>query len=153
MSVKWEPNLSAVPVIKGSGENLVIAMRILYQAGYRHDLVIHDETGNIAYTYEKAKVLLVAKEYIYGNVVSCHLKLVQLAIKKKFGIVMYIGDIRRFYRFDPEQIAQVGVPNVRGKYEFYNFPIILGDALTVDIHDELVREIIGKYKTEKAIKG
>jgi len=139
--LKWKPNLSPAPVKKGEGQYLLEAMRILYQAGYYYDKTITDKTGNIAYLYKKQKVILCAKEYIYGDIVSAHKKLVDFCADQHISLIMYIGDARKFYRFDPMEIKKAGKLNWRGTYEFYNFPVKLGDLFESKVPEETVQKV------------
>jgi hypothetical protein len=123
---KWKPNMANAPV-NATGEYL---NRARYLIGRHRNLdpinAIHDRHGTFAYEYPA--FFLVAKGYIYGDIVSCHLKLVTYAQATGKKIVMFIAENEWFYEFDPDEIQKCGAVNVRGDQEMLNFTIRKGKA-------------------------
>lgn len=102
---------------------------------------IKDEIATIAYRVDH--YILVAKDYIYGNIVSCHKRILNLAIKEGKKILFYIGDSKHFYSFSARQIDESvfffheGFVNSRGPIEMVNFPIGWGKRFYPDINRQL----------------
>ena len=81
---------------------------------------IKDNYGTIAFDIGKA--YLVAKKSTYGDIVSCHKKIWDMALKRKGFILMYIQEPGYFYRFNPAEIKD-SIINERGGIEMVNFSI------------------------------
>lgn len=103
---------------------------------------IRDEVATIAYRVDH--YILVAKDYIYGNIVSCHKRILNLAIKEGKRILFYIGDSKHFYSFSARQIDESifffheGFVNHRGDIEMVNFPITWGKRFCPDHEAQIV---------------
>jgi len=103
---------------------------------------IRDEIATIAYRVDH--YILVAKDYIYRDTVSCHQRILDLAIKEGKRILFYIGDSKHFYSFSARQIHEnifffhSGFINHRGHIEMVNFPIKWGKRYYPDIDRQLV---------------
>lgn len=66
--------------------------------------------------------ILVAKKYIYGDIVSVHKLVWNRAILRGKKILMYIKSSGYFYLFSPDKIEET-IMNKRGKVEMVNFGI------------------------------
>lgn len=70
--------------------------------------------------------ILCAKESQYGDLVSCHKRLVFEGIIRKVPILMWVDEHRTFLAFDPHDIQGEGVENMKGWAEMINFPVSIG---------------------------
>lgn len=109
--------------IKNSGGELIL--KALNEAKERLKQVVvsrlTDTHGVIG--YETNKVILCAKKYIFGNIVSCHKGLLKKAIDTDKKLLMYIEKANKFYAFDPNTCLKNGVENKRGANIMVNFKI------------------------------
>lgn len=78
------------------------------------------------YAYATDRFILVAKKYLYGNVISTHSDVPEIAERHNKKVIMYIDEIDRFYIFSPTEILRTGVVNFRGNVRMINFEIKLG---------------------------
>jgi len=76
--------------------------------------------------------IIVAKRYIFGNIVSCHLRAVIASINQKKPLIMYIQNTKKYYSFDAEQILKDGEENMKGDVRMWNFSIRLGIRKLMD---------------------
>jgi len=84
-----------------------------------------DETKKVI-GYGNEEFILVAKNYIYGNIVSCHKELLNIAKKEGIFLLMYINTNDKFYKFDPDECLSQSEDNFRGGIVMSNFKINLG---------------------------
>jgi len=112
----WEPNLSNTPDRKGE-RSLLFKAHELYGGSIIDRL--YDEVGTFALNL--AKYILVAKDYIYGNIVSAHKRAVISAFNQNKEILMYIAQDEKFYKFNPRSILEYGNENVKGKALMINW--------------------------------
>ena len=94
--------------------------------------VLKDSHG--IYGYRFGHYVLLAKGYIYGNVVSIHRKALGIALTNSIPIVMYIEDADAFYKFDPQDILKETSSeddNLKGQEIMRNFSIKLGKRFEV----------------------
>lgn len=125
----WQPDLSHAPVKKGAEGLLGRAREYLARELRLYPLNnIADEYGLVGLEYPE--FVLVAKAYIYGNIVSSQEKLVVYARNVEKPVVMLIGDSGRFYRFGAWNILFSCQKNTRGRQVMLNWAISLGDPET-----------------------
>jgi len=90
-----------------------------------------DRSGIICLEYQK--FILVARRYIYKDIVSIHETIVQYCIDYDKKIVMYIDEGEQLYLLEPVDIQQkTTAKNNRGGYaeqQMMNFPIDIGELL------------------------
>lgn len=112
--------------IKHSNGVLLMKAREEYSNRMKRDTsrTFRDEYGVIG--YGNNSIILVAKKYIWGDTVSCHKRLLDIALKEGLGIVMYIADTNKFYSFSPKEILFNHSKNKRGGVTMVNFKIKLG---------------------------
>ncbi len=124
-NTKWIPIVSDVELKKGGGSILYNAMQI-YRIKTNRRIInkLSDKVGTVA--YESDDVILCAKNYIYGYIVSCHKAIVTRAIQTNKQLYMYIADKDSFYSFNPVDILADGIVNHRGQTEMINFKIGFG---------------------------
>ena len=123
----WQPIIEDTGEITNSNGVLISKARQMFfeRFGEQPINVCKDKYGTIAYEYNK--VILCAKDYIYGYIVSCHKDLVIFAKNKNKKLVMYINKtLSKFYEFDVEDILNSGTENKRGGNIMMNFNIKLG---------------------------
>jgi len=110
-------------VMPASGNLLNIAVNRIKG----HEIVegeLIDEHGTFAIITNRHVV--VAKSYIYGNIVSCHKRAVYSALNQNKKLLMYILESNKFYEFEPVEILQNSTENMRGDVKMLNFGIRLG---------------------------
>lgn len=124
---KWSPNLKDRYEKPGKGE-IVEFLANLFQNDIRGQM--RDNQGVYAFLLDTE--VLVGKDYIYGNIVSCHEDALDTALDQDKWIVMYIRKADKFYAFDPEEIAEghEGVNKKSGR-SMVNFRIDLGQQVEV----------------------
>ena len=105
-----------------------------------------DEHGTFAIITNKW--VLVAKSYIYGNIVSCHKRAVYSALNQNKKLLMYILDVNRFYEFEPNEIIETAVENIRGGVKMLNFDIRLGKRLEKEDQKSLIEIAMEKVVKE-----
>ncbi len=81
---------------------------------------VRDGYGTIG--LDSKEFIIVAKKYIYGDVVSVHKIVWNRAIMRRKKILMYIKSSGYFYLFNPERIKKT-IMNKRGLIEMINFSI------------------------------
>lgn len=105
-------------------------MNLLTQASkkfaelFPEEMPIHffrDSKG--VYCIETRNFILVAKKYIFKNIVSAHAQAVYHAWAKNKKIAMFIAEENRFLFFDPEKVLAVGFTNKKGKTLMFNFKV------------------------------
>lgn len=124
----WEPNLNNTSETKHG--NIIGKAKAKFQQLFPEQTLINkvqDKHGIFA--WEFTECFLVAKGYIYGNIVSTHLKLTTYAASLGKKLVMYIDDCDKFYEFDPDEAMKEGRQNTRGDVLMLNFPINLGKRI------------------------
>ena len=122
----WEPNLSNSPDRKGEGTLLFKAHGLF---GEKILDRLEDEVGTFALNLPQ--YILVAKDYIYGDIVSAHKRAVISAQNQGKELLMYIAQDQKFYKFDPESILYYGKENMKGKALMSNWNIQLGVRVNV----------------------
>ena len=125
----WQPLLDDVQDITNSNGVLISkARQLLFEKFGKNPIsVCKDKYGVIAYEYHD--LILCAKDYVYGNIVSCHKDLVKFAKEKNKQIVMFINKTGSFYQFEVDKILREGIDNKRGGEIMINFEIKLGRAV------------------------
>jgi len=135
--MSWKPNLSDVEESKAKGyllkkatEEAIFKFMLRFR-GYKTD-----STGRIYCAFledssidpKPNKYILVAKSYIYGDIVSCHLRAVIMAMNTNAKLIMYIDKGNNFYEFDPDEIMKEGNHelNERVGEKMANFKVKLG---------------------------
>jgi hypothetical protein len=88
------------------------------------DYILSDTFGVFGYIFNR--VVLVARSYVFGNIVSCHARAVASAKNQGKPLVMYIEEPDVFYEFNPDDILDNHVVNYRGGQKFLNFNIRSG---------------------------
>lgn len=123
---KWTPDLDDKKGVKKGIGTWITKARDEYKKRFRDYPLkaLRDSIGIFAYVYSDK--ILVAKKYVYGNIVSAHKKAVERAYQQKKDFVMYIVESNSFYKFDTEKIIQKGRLNKRNGIEMLNFNITLG---------------------------
>jgi hypothetical protein len=120
----WQPNLSDLPHVEGSG----ILLNEAFQKLQSHaEGKMTDGIGMYGIITERG--ILVAKKYIYGNIVSAHKIAVVTAKSLNRPMIMYIGDIGKFYSFNAQKIMEQSEENKRGDVIFLNWTIKMGEPL------------------------
>ena len=66
------------------------------------DEILSDHNGIFAVHLEDH--ILCAKGYVYGDMVSCHKRVVYAAKNEKKKVLMFIGNTDKFYEFEPDAI-------------------------------------------------
>ncbi len=125
--MSWKPNLSSFPHKEGSKTLLWKAFDKIQPAIIEDRL--KDDKGMFAINTNKG--VLVAKKYIYGYIVSAHMRAVVSAYNQRKRLILYIDDIRKFYSFKPDEILRNSEENIRGKAVMLNWNIKLGEKLEV----------------------
>ena len=77
--------------------------------------------------FETEDYVLCAKDYIWGNIVSCHRGLLYRAGENKKKLMMYIQKNDKFYVFSPKECVLSGKENKRRGIVMVNFLISLGE--------------------------
>lgn len=124
-NMAWKPNLKEEKNIKHG--TLIGKAKAKFEATFREENLINkvqDKHGVFGWEFDSC--FLVAKSYIYGNIVSAHLKLTTYASHIGKKLVMYIDDQDKFYEFNPDNILTEGKQNLRGDIPMINFNISLG---------------------------
>jgi hypothetical protein len=124
---QWKPDIKDV-------SQQIPTFKILKDAVwelYKRNIVMHprevlkDSHGTYGYRYNH--FIIVAKDYMYGNIISCHREAVLKASLYHIQIMMWIDQFKKFYVFDPEDILKDNEgTNWKGSSEMLNFSIKLG---------------------------
>lgn len=117
----WKPNLKDTGINPGTGE-LVREMIITLKAFNCKKLI--DENGIFALDLERG--IFTARRYIWGNLVSTHLRAIVSAINQSKPLIMYIQSVNKFYEFNPKELLEEGEENKKGNARFLNFKISKG---------------------------
>jgi len=117
----WNPDLSDTDEVRRSGNILSQALELLNTSSYSR---MSDSFGTFAYDTEQG--ILVAKSYIYGNIVSAHKRAVIQAHEKAKPLLMFIASVNKIYSFDPVRVIQNSEENRRGASVMLNWNIRLG---------------------------
>lgn len=126
--MSWLPDLSNVSQRvpnKGLLKKAMIRLGLSFPRGK-----LSDSHGTYAYRF--GHLLLVAKDYVYGDIVSVHKQAVAVAIEYHIPIWMYMGD-GKTYEFDPEEIMRSTTradENSKGSALMLNFSIKLGKRVS-----------------------
>jgi len=119
---RWIPKISDTQVVNKSQKKLLdTAKRKLNKYVIRE---FKDSVGRIGFEIDTHIVM--AKEYIYGWIVSFHKSLVKMAFEKNKKILLYVGKNDAFYEFLPANVFDKGTINVRGHEEMLNIDIKSG---------------------------
>lgn len=90
---------------------------------------IHDSGGLCAYEVDKG--ILVARRYVYGNIVSVANHLLHRAVSKGLWIFLYLDKNETVYKADPSVILEnTDFENMKGLEKFNNFKVNLLERLT-----------------------
>jgi hypothetical protein len=84
------------------------------------------------FAFNLTNCVLVAKDYIYGNMVSAHKRAIVSAYNQEKPLIMFIGQDNHFYKFSPAVVLQNSRPNERWGEVMLNFDISLGKRYHVD---------------------
>jgi len=106
--------------------------KVFYKLGLKYledDEKLKDKYGVFAYNLKN--FVVVAKRYIYGNIVSCHKRAVVSAMNQKKPLIMYIDQVDKFYQFDPKEIFENSKENLKGGEKMLNFDIRLGKHIEI----------------------
>lgn len=135
--MSWKPNLSDVEqsqakgnLLKKATEEAIFKFMLKFReykidsTGRRYCSLLEDSSIDP----KSNKYILVAKSYIYGDIVSCHLRAVIMAMNIDAKLIMYIEKGNNFYEFDPNEIMKEGNHelNERVGEKMANFKIKLG---------------------------
>lgn len=90
----------------------------------RKDYILSDGHGVFGYIFNT--VVLVARSYVFGDMVSAHARAVASAKNQGKPLLMYIEEPDVFYEFNPDEIMKHHTVNHRGGEKFLNFNIRLG---------------------------
>jgi len=124
----WSPNLENVIQRIPQHRLLKKAVKKVFdRTGQFPAETYRDEHGVFGYRYRQ--YIICAKEEIYGNIVSCHKKLIFEGMYHRIPIVMWIDKSGAFYAFDPEELFEDSHENMKGKAQMMNFDIKLGKAV------------------------
>ena len=91
--------------------------------------VLRDDLGIFALVTDSG--VFVARQYIWGNIVSAHKRAVVSAFNQKKPLIMFIYTQEKFYSFDPDELLRLGYENKKGRAKFINFNIKLGKRYEV----------------------
>jgi hypothetical protein len=84
--------------------------------------VLKDGHGTWGFRY--GQFILLARKYVYGNIISVHKTAIAKAIEYAIPIVIYLADSRTFYKIDPETIIKEKLAeNMKGQALMVNFNI------------------------------
>ena len=87
--------------------------------------VLLDAHGSYAFVY--SQFILLAREYVYGYVISVHKDAMAEGIRRRIPLLIYIATANTFYEVNPEQILKEKIDeNQKGRAEMINFNIRLG---------------------------
>jgi len=133
----WLPDLKNVRQPIPQKKLLRLAIAKLHRAklwSYPKE-VLKDTHGE--YAYRNGHYLVLAKEYVFGDIISFHKTAIAKAIEHQIKMLLYLKDTDAFYEFDPEEILRNTTEydeNVKGKALMLNFPMKLGKrfVLTTD---------------------
>lgn len=115
------------PVVKGESNLLGIAEKSLTGLNLYPIRYIKDSFGKKAVLYRP--FILVAKEYIIDkNIISVEENLVLGAYRTKKGVLVYIGDQKKYYLFTSDAIIKGSFKTKRGKDTMLEFPIDIGEV-------------------------
>ena len=126
----WKPNMSNV-IQRIPKKNLLKKATKKLKAEFPLE-TLKDSHGT--YGYRFGHYVLLAKDYIYGNIVSVHRKALGIALTNSIPILLYINDADAFYEFDPQELLKVTNQeddNVKGQEIMRNFSIKLGKRFEV----------------------
>lgn len=128
---EWKPrSVGTQPFKKGTGNLLSKVKKILESENVKIVNNLKDSNGLVG--FETKHFIVVAKGYIYGNIVSSHKTIVSIADEKEKDIAMYIGDNDCFYIFKTVDILRNGFENERkgrNKIKMLNWDIRYGKRL------------------------
>jgi len=90
---------------------------------------LQDEYGVFGFSF--SNFVVVAKSYVlpfqqWDDMVSCHKRAVISAINMKKKLLMYIGEMESFFEFDPNEVYEKSLENIRGTSIMLNFLLSLG---------------------------
>lgn len=125
----WNPDLTEFTELgRIPGDLLNFALKKFKELTKQNiEVILEDENGVFGYNMERA--VLTAKSYIFGDLVSCHKRAVVSAINTQKRLVMFIGNNKTFYSFNPDEIFNFAKENIRAGSLMLNFPIKLGVKL------------------------
>ena len=132
----WKPKMNSADVTKGKDNILWEAFQKMQPSAI--ELKLSDEDGLFGIVTDKG--VLVAKRYVYGDIVSCHQRAVFSALNQKKDLIMYIKDEDKFYKFNPITILIYSETNKRGNSIMRNFNIGFGKRFNT-LHDIMENDI------------
>lgn len=116
---------------KSNLENLKTAAKKLGYWGYVNLKILKDPKG--AFSVEYPKFFLTANSYAWkGYIVSNQIEIIKRAILHKKDILLYVGNLNKFYIFDPQVILDTGVKNIHGYLTMVNYDIKLGKEFRIE---------------------
>ena len=86
-------------------------------------VILKDDYGSIA--VETDNHFFVAKKNPYGDIVSVHKTIWDLALERNKKLMMYLKSNESFYEFNPLEISDT-TPNQRGEATMINFDLRAG---------------------------
>lgn len=119
--MSWEPDID-------TGDNEPKGGKLLEEARQKlgKNVIENLSDNNGVFGYLTEDCVLVAKNYIWGYLVSAHKRAVISAMNTKKPLVMYIGRNRVFYSFEPQNVLDNSSENVRLGSVMLNFDVKLG---------------------------
>ena len=119
---EWNPNLGTVDQPRPDGEILSKAVDKFIGTIQQK---LADEHGTFGYITDRG--ILVAKKYIYGNIVSAHKFAVYSAMNNELPLIMFIKNVDKYYKFEPREIIANSDENEKGGAKMLNWEIGLGE--------------------------
>lgn len=114
--------------VKGSHGLLKEAVKKLRNAGYVHIRILSDKKG--VFCIEYPKFFLTANGYLFRrSIISNQKEIIHRAKIYRKQLVVYIGQISKFYMFSPQDIINDHWENDRGYLKMYNWDISLGTEM------------------------
>jgi len=126
---QWKPKLDVEKRCRNSFGKVLFTAKSEFRRRFEKTDVdyfkpIRDPNGLVGYSHPK--VTLVARGYIYGNIISVNKSILISTAEQNKPVVVYIRDADKFYMFDPRQLLREGDENTRAGVRMVNFPILLG---------------------------
>ena len=120
----WNPNIHNVyqPIptehILRDGAQLLVSKKLVSFPQKQ----LRDSHGVYGLAY--GHFILLARDYIYGFIISVHKDAVAEAIKRRIPLVIYIKDAKTFYKVEPEDVLKHKIDeNQKGRAEMINFSV------------------------------
>lgn len=132
----WKSNLDSIGMsnvrgylLKKAVTEAIFEFMFLFK-GFKRDSTNRKYCAILQDNFTTKKYVLVAKSYIYGNIVSCHLRAVAVAMNTNSKLLMYIEqENNKFYCFNPEEIINENNHEINERVgeKMINFNIKLGE--------------------------